>query len=111
MRYKKCFYANCPPEDIALARMLLVIDGFEPFTAPVSTTAERWGKIPRRYIECTGDKAIGITKQREMAAAQGVARTHTLNTDHSPFFSMPDALARLPDGPDPAAIGAAAYRP
>jgi pimeloyl-ACP methyl ester carboxylesterase len=95
---EKCFYANCPPEDVALARMLMVVDGFEPFTVPVSITAARWGEIPRSYIECTGDKAIGITRQREMAKAQGVSRSMTLNTDHSPFFSMPEALVHCLTG-------------
>ena len=88
------FYGDCCDEDVALARLLLVSDGVEPYGAPVSTTPANCGRIPRTYIECTRDRAIGISRQRAMRSVSPCQRVFTLETDHSPFFSTPDALVR-----------------
>jgi|SRR5690348_934153 pimeloyl-ACP methyl ester carboxylesterase len=88
------FYGDCSDEDVALARLLLVSDGVEPYGAAVSTTPANWGRIPRTYIECTRDRAIGISRQRAMRSASPCQRVFTLEADHSPFFSAPDALVR-----------------
>jgi pimeloyl-ACP methyl ester carboxylesterase len=93
-KVRDIFYGDCSDEDVALARLLLVSDGVEPYGTPVSTTAAKWGGVPRTYIECTRDRAIGISRQRAMQAAMPCRRSFTLDTDHSPFFSAPDALVR-----------------
>jgi pimeloyl-ACP methyl ester carboxylesterase len=92
------FYAQCAPEDAALARLLLVPEAVAGFQTPMRLTPERFGRIPRIYIECTEDRAISIAKQRELQAAQPFEQVFSLATDHSPFFSTPDALAGLLDG-------------
>src|SRR5690242_16387154 len=53
------FYHDCSPEDIAFARARLVP---QPMRAagpqPRPLTRERFGSIPRAYIECLQDRAI-----------------------------------------------------
>lgn len=49
--------------------------------------------LPRVYLECTRDRAISPEHQRAMAARAGVHRVLTLESDHSPFLSMPEELA------------------
>ena len=90
---KPAFYADCPDEDIALARLMLVPQSAEPFQAPVTLTHERFGGVRRTYIACLEDKAIGVAVQRGMIARSPVAATVELATSHSPFFSAPDKLA------------------
>ena len=89
---KAVFYARCPGEDVALARALLVPEGLAGVGAPVTTTAENWGRLARAYIACTEDQAISIARQQSMAEAGGCRIVASLETDHSPFFSMPDEL-------------------
>ena len=89
------FYARCPDEDVALARALLVPEGLAGVGTPVATTAENWGRLPRHYIACTEDQAIGIARQRSMAEAGGCRIVASLETDHSPFFSTPDELTAV----------------
>ena len=89
---KPVFYARCPDEDVALARALLVPEGLAGVGAPVTTTAENWGRLARDYIACTEDQAIGIARQQSMAEAGNCRIVASLKTDHSPFFSTPDAL-------------------
>ncbi len=90
---KPAFYADCPAEDLALARLLLVPQSPEPFQAAVTLTHERFGSVRRSYIVCTNDKAIGAATQRAMIARSPVAGQVDLATSHSPFFSAPDRLA------------------
>jgi len=56
-------------------------------------TAERWGSLPRTYVECTADRTIPITSQRRMQAMSPGARVITLDADHSPYLSRPAELA------------------
>jgi pimeloyl-ACP methyl ester carboxylesterase len=63
---------------------------------PLAISAERYGKVPRAYIECLRDAAIPIALQRRMVAAQPCT-VWTLDTDHSPFYSRPTELAIMLD--------------
>jgi pimeloyl-ACP methyl ester carboxylesterase len=92
---REAFYADCSDDDIALARLALVPEGLAGFAAPVHTTGENWGRIPRVYIECKRDKAIGIDRQRALAKALPCRAVLSLDTDHSPFFSAPDTLTDM----------------
>jgi pimeloyl-ACP methyl ester carboxylesterase len=96
---QQLFYADCEPGDVALARMLLVPQPMAIGGTPLSTSDEKWGRIPRIYIECTRDNAIPIEAQRAMTTELPCQRILTLETSHSPFFSssgaLSDHLARL----------------
>jgi pimeloyl-ACP methyl ester carboxylesterase len=86
------FYGQCPEEDVTLARMMLMPEPVAPSATPVRVTPERFGRVPRAYIECVRDQAIPIALQRRMARDSGCPIVASLDTDHSPFFSMPSAL-------------------
>ncbi|HEU5350086.1 MAG TPA: alpha/beta fold hydrolase [Terracidiphilus sp.] len=92
---REAFYGNCADEDIAFAQSRLVAQSGAPFGAPVKSSAERWGSIPRFYIECARDHAITPRLQREMQKDSPCRRTFSIDTDHSPFFSAPERLAEI----------------
>jgi pimeloyl-ACP methyl ester carboxylesterase len=92
---RQAFYAQCPDDDVALARTLLTAEATAGFQTPLALSAERWGSIPRVYIECARDRAISLAAQRKMAATAPCEETFILDTDHSPFFSMPDQLTAI----------------
>ena len=52
--------------------------------------------VPRFAIVCTQDRAIGPTRQREMAESVG-AEIFELPASHSPFYSMPERVVDLID--------------
>lgn len=87
------FFHDCAPAVQQAAKARLTVQSLAPLTTPVRLTAARFGKIPRVYIECTDDRAISIELQRDMVAASGVDKVVTLASSHSPFLSMPEALA------------------
>lgn len=87
------FYGECSDEDVAQAQLLLRPEPMAPLATPLQLSAEHYGCIPRVYIECLRDKAIPLALQKQMYAATPCQEVITIDTDHSPFFSRPDALA------------------
>ncbi|MDE8344727.1 MAG: alpha/beta fold hydrolase [Acidocella sp.] len=93
---KAAFYGDCSDHDISVALANNIpVQSFIPVITPSETTAARFGKVRRVYIECTEDKAIAIETQRMMQADVPGAEVLTMHTSHSPFFSQPQALGSL----------------
>jgi pimeloyl-ACP methyl ester carboxylesterase len=82
-----------PPDLVADAMARLTAEPNAPRGDVLHLSEARYGSVPRHYIECTADLAIPIDEQRRMIAAQPCASVTTIDTDHSPFLSAPDALA------------------
>lgn len=89
----RCFFADCTPEDIAYAESQLCPEPIFGLTTPIQITAQRFGSVPRFYIECRRDQAISLAAQRRMQATLPVRDRITLDTGHSPFFAAPAELA------------------
>jgi pimeloyl-ACP methyl ester carboxylesterase len=92
------FYGECSDDDVALARLCLKPEPTLPLATPIRVTAERYGSVPRVYVECHRDRAMTLAMQRNMQAASPCDQVFALDTDHSPFFSRPDELAQMLDG-------------
>ena len=90
--FRDLFYGSCAEADAARAQSLLVPEPLAPMGTPVRTTAERFGRIPRIYVECLRDRAILPSVQRQMISAVGCNQVFTMDTDHSPFLSDPVSL-------------------
>lgn len=68
----------------------------ESAMARLRLTPERYGSVRRIYVETVHDKALPLAGQRDMQAASPGAEVHTLQTDHSPFYSaVPELCAIL----------------
>lgn len=88
------FYNTTPADRVARAASLLSPEPMMSFTTPLCLSDARYGRVKRGYIECVRDNAIPIALQRKMQQALPCEPVLTLDTDHSPFFSAPDALCR-----------------
>lgn len=87
------FFNTTPPELAAAAVARLQSQPLGPMKGPITATLERFGSVPRAFIECTEDRSIPIAHQRRMQAALPCDPVFTLETDHSPFLCNPKALA------------------
>jgi pimeloyl-ACP methyl ester carboxylesterase len=93
---KAAFYADCSDHDVDIAsRNVLPITSTVPDGTVSEITSERFGRIPRVYIECTLDKAIPIETQRLMMKDVPGAKVVSIETSHSAFFSKPVELAQI----------------
>lgn len=86
------FYADVSPEDRYRAMERLRPQPISISTTPVTLTEDRFGSVPRWYIECIFDNAIRVKLQRLMVKATP-CKVITMECGHSPFFSNPEELA------------------
>jgi pimeloyl-ACP methyl ester carboxylesterase len=91
------FYSDCDPATVAWASARLSPEPLKPLITPMKCTPERFGRVPRAYIECTRDRTIGLAAQRRMQAALPCDPVFTLDSAHSPFLSRAEELAALLD--------------
>jgi pimeloyl-ACP methyl ester carboxylesterase len=56
---------------------------------------DRFGTVPRVYIEATEDRSVHPPLQRRMQAMTPCLEVYSLPTDHAPQLSAPDALVTL----------------
>ncbi len=84
-------YHDCPPEAVAFARQNLTPQAIKPQATPIEVTT-RSASIPKRYILCSQDRAIPPAYQKTMS--HGWPDIRKLKSSHSPFFSMPETLAK-----------------
>ena len=87
------FFHDCTPQDQQMATARLTPQSLAPMSTELVLTPERFGSIQRIYIECTDDRAISLELQRDMHGTSGVHAVLSLDASHSPFLSMPEALA------------------
>jgi hypothetical protein len=95
---RDALYGECPEEDVSFALARLQPEPTAPSRTPLNVTDERFGSIPRSYVECLRDKAVSNALQKAMQAEMPCAETATMDTDHSPFFSQPEMLATILSG-------------
>ena len=82
-----------PPDLVAAALPRLIAEPHGSRSEKLTLTPERWGRLPRTYVECTQDRTIPIDSQRKMQQFSPGAWVVTLDADHSPYLSRPVELA------------------
>ena len=90
-------YNTTPPELVRKAESAVQAEPMQVFATPLHLSKDRFGRVPRAYVECLRDNAVPIAFQRAMQAEHPCGQVETLDTDHCPFFSAPEALAEAID--------------
>jgi pimeloyl-ACP methyl ester carboxylesterase len=90
-----CFYGDCSPADSADAIARLVPEPTGPPFTPARLTAERWGRVPKRYISSQQDQATSPVRQRRMYEAACITDVTLIDGSHSPFLSRPAHLTDI----------------
>ncbi|MBR9909272.1 MAG: alpha/beta hydrolase [Gammaproteobacteria bacterium] len=91
----RMLYNQCEGDLQALVKRNICPQPLRPFLSLVRWSDKHLGSIPKDYIECTQDNALPIETQRAMQANMHFNHIETLNSDHSPFTSMPTKLAAV----------------
>jgi pimeloyl-ACP methyl ester carboxylesterase len=90
----EAFYGDCDEQTVAESCARLTPEPLRPLVTPLRITAERFGRVPRAYVECTRDRAVTLQAQRRMLSVHPCDPVLTLESDHSPFLSHPRPLAQ-----------------
>jgi pimeloyl-ACP methyl ester carboxylesterase len=85
------FYEDVSPEDRYRAMERLRPQPISISTTPLTLTDERYGSVPRWYIECTYDNSVRIARQRAMVKTLP-CKVITMECGHTPFYSQPEEL-------------------
>lgn len=82
------------PADLAEAALdRLQPEPLAPLSTPLKLTAARYGRAPRSYIACSGDRStIDETLRAEMLRRSPCEMVRVIDADHSPFYSAPVEL-------------------
>lgn len=92
--YRNVSYNTCSDEAVAWAGPHLVPEPTKPMQTPVTVTEANFGRIPRIYIETLQDKGVTAWLQKQMYTALPCQQVISMDTDHSPFMSAPEELAK-----------------
>jgi pimeloyl-ACP methyl ester carboxylesterase len=98
-RIVEVFGADCPPHDQELLVNRHRPEPVPPLATPVTLTAERYGRVPRDYIETLQDRTVSHQLQTLMLSRVSVRQRFQLSSSHCPFFSMPDQLVNCLTSP------------
>lgn len=90
---KAAFCNRMTPADAQAAADRMTPQPISLMKTPLRLTPERFGRVPRAYIEAAGDLALTLDYQREMQRNWPCDPVITLDSDHSPFYTAPEALA------------------
>jgi hypothetical protein len=85
------FYEDVSPEDRYRAMERLRPQPIAISTTPLTLTDDRYGSVPRWYIECTHDNSIRIARQRAMVKTLP-CKVISMECGHTPFYSAPEEL-------------------
>jgi len=89
------FYNECTSRIQDYALSCLSYQPLDAMMGSVETSIAKLGKVPKFYIECTRDNAMPIENQRALIENMPFEAVYSLNSDHSPFLSMPSELAEV----------------
>jgi len=99
---RDALYNDAEDADFEAARQLMTPDlPLAPMVTALPLSAERWGRTRRHYILCERDLAVPealalrFVADADTAAPGHPVRLHRLDAGHSPFITMPGALAGL----------------
>lgn len=92
---KDIFYNDCSDKNKEYGLSRLSVQAMEPFFATVNLSQERFGNIPKYYIETLKDEALSIELQRLWHQRTKCEAVFSLDSGHSPFFSMPKKLSEI----------------
>ncbi len=86
-------FSGCDRATAEAAHGRLLAEPTGPLKAPMRLTADRFGRVPRTYIETLSDKAVPLALQRAMQEHLPCRRVFAIDSDHSPFLSANELLA------------------
>jgi pimeloyl-ACP methyl ester carboxylesterase len=87
------FFHDYPSLEAAAAAQRLTPQPERGRAARTRLTPERFGRVPRLYVEAEADRSIILACQRRMQALVPGAEVVTLPTGHAPQLAAPSLLA------------------
>lgn len=91
----EAYVEDIPLEVFKGAEQFVVPEPLAPLTYKVNLTKEKFGTIPRYYIQALKDKAIPQSLQRKMYTETPVKQVFSIDSSHAPNLSNPIKVANI----------------
>lgn len=91
----RCFVQDCDPEAACAAAALLRAQPESGRAMRNRLTAERFGRVPRLYVECRDDRSVVLPVQQRMQALSPGAKRLPMPCGHVPQLAQPERLTEL----------------
>lgn len=91
---RELFYNTCPEQVAQAAALRLRPQPARPRLGKVRVSPGRFGRVPRAYFTTLRDQTLFPPLQEIMLERVRCGRVVPFDTDHSPFLSAPQMLAR-----------------
>ena len=89
------FFQDCPPDDAVAAARRLSPQPERGRAVRARLTPQRFGRVPRLYIEAEADRSIILPCQRRMQELVPGAQVATMPTGHCPHLADPERFAEV----------------
>jgi len=89
------FFADAPKQVQDYVVDHFPAEPLAPLATPVKTTPANLGKVKKAFVFTANDHTNSPSLQHKMVAANGITKTFTLQSSHTPFVSMPKELAAI----------------
>lgn len=89
------FCADASEQDVNQVTSRFRPEPAAPFMFPVNVTGERWGKVPRIYIQTMQDHAVTPAMQKAMLGKTSCNQILSLDCSHTPFLAKAQELSGL----------------
>jgi len=89
----RIFLHDCPPDVARAGAARLTRQRETGRILRGELTPDRFGRIPRIYVEALHDRSVVLAAQRRMQALTPPDRTISLASGHAPHISQPEILA------------------
>ena len=66
-----------------------------PLTTPIELSQQRFGSIPRYFVECTKDRVLSIDLQKLWQQRSPCKQVYTMETGHLPFLAKPNEFTEI----------------
>ena|ERR1700722_2228812 len=87
-------YSKTPARWVEVALANQCLEPLAAITTPISVSEERFGSVPRAYVEATEDQVVPLSLQRSMQARLPCDPVFTIESDHVLPSSAPEELAK-----------------
>lgn len=89
------FYNTAEPADARTAAAQLTPQPEGGRRSKLQVSSEKFGSVPRVYIETLQDQSVFNELQKQMYAETPCEKLYSLNTDHAPQLCAPEKLAAV----------------
>ena len=84
------FGNNAQDGDRDVIAKSLIPEPLAPMTNPAKLTAERFGRVPKFYIETAKDLVVSPALQERMIQQAGIPLVFKINAGHASYVTRPD---------------------